>query len=205
MTTTTSPKRTPKPTLPDMATEGQVRHIYRASVKLGEDFRTLECEITVPIGASDDLIREAQDTARRVRLAQAEATERDIEALREDAQLAGGTRSSRYTIRDPEVPASTKQRNAIERLAVSKGWDTARLVDFCDLAGTPLLTITKGGASWLIDALTNAPALPATGASFAPAAAPLPAQDAAEPPLPFTPEVGDTGNATSDPDQDIPF
>lgn len=102
MTTTngapTAPKRVTKPATPESAPTGQARHIYRASVKLGEDFRTLECKITVPIGASDELIREAQATAQRVRQAQADETERDIDAMREDAQLSGG-RSSRYTIR----------------------------------------------------------------------------------------------------------
>lgn len=200
--TTTSRRPTLPPELPQ---EGQVRHIYRASVKLGEDFRTLECEITVPIGASDDLIREAQETARRVRQAQADETERDIDAMREDAQLAGG-RSSRYAIRDPEAPASAKQRNAIDRLAAAKGWDASRLVSFCELAGVPLLTLTKGGASWLIDALNGVAALPPSPASFAPT----------EPPLPFemTPgegasesasESGDAPPKATEPTDEIPF
>jgi hypothetical protein len=199
MTATTNgtlpaPKRTRTAT-PETAPAGQVRHLYRASLKLGEDFRTLECEITVPVGASDDLIREAQDTARRVREAQAESTEREIDALREETQLASGGSRSRYAIRDPEVPASTKQRTAIERMAGAKGWDTTRLVRFCDLAGVPLLTLTKGGASWLIDALNGVAALPPVPASFTPVA-----------PLPFDPEAGagDATPAAIDP-QDIPF
>lgn len=209
MTTTngalTALKRATKPATPESAPTGQVRHIYRASVKLGEDFRTLECEITVPIGASDELIREAQATAQRVRQAQADETERDIDAMREDAQLSGG-RSSRYTIRDPEAPASTKQRNAIDRMAAAKGWDATRLVRFCELAGVPLLTLTKGGASWLIDALNGVAALPPSPASFTPA----------EPPLPFEPAPGEgdesgeaspagTPPANASDNQDIPF
>lgn len=201
MTTTNgtlpAPKRTRTAT-PEAAPVAQVRHLYRASLKLGEDFRTLECEITVPVGASDDLIREAQDTARRVREAQAEATEEAIAALREETQLASGGSRSRYAIRDPEALASPKQRTAIARMAAAKGWDTTRLVGFCDLAGVPLLTLTKGGASWLIDALNGVAAQPPVPASFTPVA-----------PLPVAPEagVGDTGDATPaaiDP-QDIPF
>ncbi|WP_322489416.1 hypothetical protein [Chloroflexus sp.] len=196
MTTT---RRPPLPPEPEPAPAATVRHIYRASIKIGDDFRTLECEIVVPVGASDELIREAQNTARRVREAQAEDTEREIEAMREDAQLAGSGRSSRYTIRDPEAPASTKQRNAIERMAAAKGWDNTRLVNFCELAGVPLLTLTKGGASWLIDALNGVPMQPPVPASFT---------LADEGPLPFEPGEGDTTPAKAHADtvdQDIPF
>ena len=71
--TTTSPKRTPKAT-PAITDDGSVRHVYRTAIKVGEDFHTLECEITVPLGASDDMIHAAQDTAHRVREVQITAT-----------------------------------------------------------------------------------------------------------------------------------
>lgn len=172
---TSIPRRPALPPEPEMP--ATVRSLYRSTVKIGDDFRTLECEITVPASASDEQIREAQDTARRMRQAQTDDTEREIEAMREDAQLSGG-RSSRFTIRDPEAPASSKQRNAIDRLAASKGWDSTRLVSFCELAGYPLLTLTKGGASWLIDALNGAPALPPSPATFGPMEVPLPVEPA---------------------------
>jgi len=194
---TTTSRRPALPPEPP-ANAGTVRHVYRTTIKIGDDFRTLECEITVGAGATDEQISVAIDTARRVRQAQAEDTEREIEAMREDAQLAGSGRSSRYTIRDPEAPASAKQRNAIDRLAASKGWDSSRLVNFCELAGVPLLNLTKGGASWLIHALDGVAALPPSPASFAPV----------EPPLPFEPHEGSTtrtAGAADTEEQDIPF
>lgn len=195
---TRRPALPPEPEMP-----ATVRSLYRSSVKIGDDFRTLECEITVPAGASDEQIREAQDTARRMRQAQADDTEREIEAMREDAQLSGG-RSSRFVIRDPESPASAKQRNAIDRLALSKGWDSTRLVSFCELAGYPLLTLTKGSASWLIDALNGAPALPSSPATFGPMEAPLPFEPAPNGAA-YGAAVGGEVPTNPTPADDIPF
>ncbi len=189
MTTTTSPKRTPKPVLPEL-TEGQVRHVYRTAIKVGEDFHTLECEITVPLGASDALIHAAQDTAHRVRAVQIAATHAAIADMREDVSLASGGRGSRYVIRDPDAPASDKQRHTIDRIAKAKGWSLAHLVTFCEGVGYPVLTLTKGQASWLIDMLTTAPTLPFT---------PQAAQDAAG-----TPQEGSAPPVAGD-NQDIPF
>lgn len=189
MTTTTSPKRTPKPVLPEL-TEGQVRHVYRTAIKVGEDFHTLECEITVPLGASDALIHAAQDTAERVRAVQIAATHAAIADMREDAMITPTRRASRYTLKDPDAPASDKQRNAIDRIAKTKGWSLAHLVTFCEGVGYPVLTLTKGQASWLIDMLTTAPTLPFT---------PQAAQDAAG-----TPQEGSAPPVAGD-NQDIPF
>lgn len=181
---------------PAPAQTGQVRHLYRASVKLGEDFRTLECEVSVPVGASDDLIAAALETAARVRQAQADDAEAHLEAMREAIQLAGGGRGSRFTIRDPEAPASDKQRKAIDGIARDKGWSPDRLVAFCEVSGIALLTLSKGQASWLIDTLNGAPALPPV---------PVPAPDAPPEPLPFDAALKAAPDAPAEPFDDIPF
>jgi hypothetical protein len=167
-------------------------------VKLGDNYHTFESDITLPVGADDAQIAAALDTAKRIRQAQSADALEEIDAMSENIQLSGNGRSSRYAIRDPEAPASTKQRNAIDRLAAAKNWDTSRLVSFCELAGVPLLTLTKAGASWLIDALNSAPALPTPPASFTPS----------EPPLPFEPDGEGTAPAVGQADSgesDIPF
>ena len=202
---TTTSRRPALPPEPPPDAPETVRSLYRAAVKLGDNYHTFESDITLPVGAGDEAIRTAMDTAKRIRQAQAADALGEIDAMSEDVQLAGAGRGSRYTIRDPEAPASTKQRNAIDRLAAAKGWDVSRLVSFCELAGVPLLTLTKGGASWLIDALNGVAALPPSPASFAPA----------EPPLPFemTPgevaaeatEGGETPPKATEPTDEIPF
>ena len=180
-------------------TPGAVRALYRAAVKLGDNYHTFESDIVLPVGADAEAICAAMDTAQRIRQVQAANALHEIDTMSEDIQLSGGGRSSRYAIRDPEAPASAKQRNAIERMAAAKGWDTTRLVNFCELAGVPLLTLTKGGASWLIDALNGVAALPPSPASFTPAEAPLPFE------LPSS-GAGDATTKVSDEDtEDIPF
>jgi hypothetical protein len=191
--TTRRPALPPEPPLDE---QERVRSLYRAAVKLADNYITFESDVTLPVGASEEQIRAALDTAKRIRQAQAADTQGEIDTMSEDVQLSGGGRSSRYTIRDPEAPASTKQRNAIDRLAASKGWDNTRLVSFCELAGYPLLNLTKGGASWLIDALNGAPTLPPSPATFAPT----------EPPLPFEPATGEAADEAAAPGKDeIPF
>jgi len=181
-------------------TPGAVRALYRAAVKLGDNYHTFESDIVLPVGADAEAICAAMDTAQRIRQVQAANALHEIDTMSEDIQLSGGGRSSRYAIRDPEAPASAKQRNAIERMAAAKGWDTTRLVNFCELAGVPLLTLTKGGASWLIDALNGMAALPPSPARFTPAEAPLPFE------LPAIGGTSDSPAGALDEDaQDIPF
>lgn len=195
MTTSRRPALPPEPA-PDAPET--IRSLYRAAVKLGDNYHTFESDITLPVGADDEQIRAAMETAKRIRQAQAADAQGEIDAMSEEVQLSGAGRGSRYTIRDPEAPASAKQRNAIDRMAQAKGWDNTRLVSFCELAGYPLLNLTKGGASWLIDALNGAPALPPSPATFA----------LTEPPLPFEPAPSEGNPNSQDGDKDgeiIPF
>lgn len=205
MTTTTNgtapaPKRT-KAASP-VATDASVRSIYRTSIKIGDDFHTLEGEITVPVGASDDLIREAQATADRVGVVQREATQAAIADLREDAAAVPQVRNARYTPKDPDAPATDKQRTAIDRIAERKGWSLDVLVTFCETIGYPVLTLTKAQASWLIDMLDSAPVQPP------PPTEPAPESAAAEA-LPFVPDAAERGAAAAaeraEAEADIPF
>lgn len=154
--------------------ERMVSRTYRAAIRLGEDYVTIEETITLPIDASDDEIAQAVDTGWRLYAAQKDAAEVQIASLRE------GQPQPTIAIRDPESPASEKQRNFVSVLQDDLHWSDEQLARYAQEQSVDVVTMTKGQASGFIDGLkrlaeeraTYQPEAgqPAAAASQAPAA-----------------------------------
>lgn len=126
-----------------------VTRTYRTAIRLGEDYITLEETITLPIEASDADIQQAVDLGWRIYTTQREALERQIAGIREG--YASGL--APITIRDPEAPASEKQRNYIAALQEDLSWTHEQIAVYAGEHGLDLVTMTKGQASGFIDTL----------------------------------------------------
>ena len=102
-----------------------VSRTYRAAIRLGEDFITLEETVTLPLDASDEEVTQAVDLAWRIYRAQREAA---------DAQIAVLEKS----VRDANVTAPIS------------GIVTQKLVDAGEIVarGTPLVVITDLDNAW---------------------------------------------------------
>jgi hypothetical protein len=171
-------KRTPQ-------NERSVTRIYRAAVRLGEDFITLEESVTLPIDATDDEVAQAVDLGWRIYRAQRTAVEAQVVSIRETAAVT----ATNYTVKDPDAPASDKQRNYIAALQEDLVWSSEQLASYAHEQQIDLVTLTKGQASGFIDGLkklaeerseyerTKVEAVPAV----APAPAPAPAPRTARP------------------------
>lgn len=128
--------------------ERLVSRTYRAAIRIGEDFITLEETITLPIDASDEEVVQAVELGLRVYRAQREAVEAQITAIRESSGAP-----PQITVRDPDAPASEKQRNYIGALQEDLAWSNEQLASYAQEQSVDLLTMTKGQASTFIDGL----------------------------------------------------
>jgi hypothetical protein len=128
--------------------ERSVTRTYRAAIRLGEDFITLEETITLPIDASDAEVQQAVELGWRIYAAQREAVERQVGGVRE-AQ----PQPAAITVRDPDSPASEKQRNYIAALQDDLSWTSEHLANYAQEQGVDLVTLNKGQASGFIDGL----------------------------------------------------
>src|SRR5512143_1611249 len=97
--------------------ERLVSRTYRAAIRIGEDFITLEETIALPLDASDEEVAQAVDLGWRIYRAQREAAEAQASEIRS----AIGTPQP-ITVRDPDAPASDKQRNYIATLQEQISW-----------------------------------------------------------------------------------
>ena len=157
--------------------QSTVSRTFRAAIRIGEDFYTVEETITLPIDAGDEEIAQAVDAGMRIYEAQRAAAEGQIRELR--AQVVSNPLP--VQIRDPEAPASEKQRAYMEYLLNELGWDMGRLHEFASERHFDVLTLTKREASELIDQLKGQ--LEARSGERAPATA-EPAQPAVPDPAP---------------------
>ncbi|HEY0606344.1 MAG TPA: hypothetical protein VGD58_25700 [Herpetosiphonaceae bacterium] len=126
-----------------------VTRTMRAAVKVGDDYYTLEETITLPPTASDEQIAQAVATGLRMYEAQRAAVEAQVRDLREHVVV----QPLPVTIREPDAPASEKQRQYMEYLLKELSWDNERLIAFASERMFNLLTLTKREASELIDQL----------------------------------------------------
>lgn len=126
-----------------------VARTFRAAIRIGEDFYTVEETITLPVDASDDEITQAVDAGMRIYAAQRAAAEEQIRELR--TQVAASPLP--VTIRDPEAPASDKQRAYLDYLLNELGWDSDRLHTFAQEHNVDLVRMNKREASEVIDQL----------------------------------------------------
>jgi hypothetical protein len=128
--------------------ERSVTRTYRTAIKLGDDYLTIEETITLPVGASDEEVQQAVDLGLRIFRAQREAVEQQVAAARE----AQGPPAA-ITVRDPDAPASDKQRNYIATLQDNLSWTSEQLTGYAAEHNVDLVTMTKGQASGFIDGL----------------------------------------------------
>lgn len=128
--------------------ERTVSRTYRAAIRIGEDFITLEETIALPIDASDDEVQQAIDLGWRIYRAQREAAEAQIADIRSTAAAPAP-----IVVRDPDAPASDKQRNYIATLQDQISWNSEQLASYAEEQSVDLVTMTKGQASLFIDGL----------------------------------------------------
>ncbi len=126
-----------------------ITRTLRAAIKVGDDYYTVEETIALPPTASDDQIAQAVDTGLRMYEAQRAAVEQQIRSLREHAVA----QPVPVQIREPDAPASEKQRSYMDYLLKELNWDYERLASFAAERMLNLLTLTKREASELIDEL----------------------------------------------------
>jgi len=131
-----------------------VTRTYRTSIRIGEDFLTLEETVSLPLDASDEDIAQAVALGWRIYQAQQESLEAQVAQMRE-ARLAAApaSSSSTPTIREPDAPASERQRGYINRLQQGLSWSDEQLAHYASEQGVRLVDLTRGQASSFIDGL----------------------------------------------------
>jgi hypothetical protein len=125
-----------------------VSRTYRAAIRIGEDFITLEETIALPLDASDEEVTQAVDLGWRIYRAQREAAEAQVADIRSTVGAPAP-----ITVRDPDSPASDKQRNYIATLQDNLAWNSEQLASYAEDQSVDLVTMTKGQASVFIDGL----------------------------------------------------
>lgn len=138
-----SPRKT-EPT----RSESTVSRTYRAAIRIGEDYVTLEETIVLPLDATDEEVQKAVELGWRIYQAQRSAIEAQTASIRE-AQPA----PQPPTVRDPDAPASERQRHYIAALQEDLSWTNEQLAAFAQEHRVDLVTMTKGQASAFIDNL----------------------------------------------------
>lgn len=133
----------------DQNAQSLITRTLRAAIKVGDDYYTIEETIALPPSASDEQIAQAVDTGLRMYESQRAAVEQQIRTLRE--QAVG--QPIPVQIREPDAPASEKQRSYMDYLLKELNWDHERLAAFASERMLNLLTLTKREASELIDEL----------------------------------------------------
>lgn len=128
--------------------ERMVSRTYRAAIRIGEDFITMEETIALPLDASDEEVTQAVELGWRIFRAQREAADAQVT----DIRSAIGTPAP-ITVRDPDSPASDKQRNYIVTLQDNLTWNSEHLAAYAEEQNVDLVTMTKGQASLFIDGL----------------------------------------------------
>lgn len=126
-----------------------VTRTLRAAVKIGDDYYTIEETISLPPTADDDQIAQAVDAGLRMYTAQREAVEGQVRALREQVVA----QSLPVQLREPDAPASDKQRAYMDFLARELNIDGDQLATIANEHNMDLDALTKREASELIDVL----------------------------------------------------
>lgn len=126
-----------------------ITRTLRAAVKIGDDYYTVEETIALPPTANDEQIAQAVTTGLRIYEAQRAAIDTQIRTLRDQVV----SHASPVQIREPDAPASEKQRAYMEYLLKELEWDNERLAAFASERSLNVLTLTKREASELIDDL----------------------------------------------------
>lgn len=143
-----------------------IEHTYRAAIRCGEDFITVEQKLILPPDSTDEEIATAIGTAERIFAAQQESVERQIAQARmargQQPAPAGGNGGASYggQMKSPEAPATEAQHRFIDQLRSRLGWSSEQLDAFAEQRGMDVASLTKAQASALIEALKDDPAPP---------------------------------------------
>lgn len=168
--------------------ERMVSRTYRAAIRIGEDFITMEETIALPLDASDEEVAQAVDLGWRIFRAQREAADAQVN----DIRSAIGTPAP-ITVRDPDAPASDKQRNYVVTLQDNLTWNSEQLAAYAEEQSVDLVTMTKGQASLFIDGLKKLSEERTTYGDSARAKAP---SSAAQPTRPAEPAINTNSPST---------
>lgn len=133
---------------PKTTTDRAVSRTYRAAIRLGEDFITLEEIITLPIDATDDAIVQAIELGLRIYHVQHEAIAAQTACIR-----ATTSAPTPISVRDSDVPTSEKQCNFIATLQDHLGWTAEHLAEYAQEQQIELAHLTRSQASALIERL----------------------------------------------------
>jgi hypothetical protein len=126
-----------------MDQQQSIMRIYRVAIKHGEDYTTVEDAVTLPVGASQELIDQAVATGLAIFEAQRLAVEAQISQIRQSAPAP-----------TPEPEASDGQRKLIDNLANEIGMSHEELGELAAKNGVESWeTLTKRQAGVLIDEL----------------------------------------------------
>lgn len=128
---------------------GQVTRTFRAALRLGEDFITLEESITLPLDASDDDIEQAVELGWRIYQEQRDSVERQIAQVRDSYAV----HPAPVAVREPDAPASERQREYIAQLQGRLDWSGEKVRDYAQEHGIDMQYMNKGQASQFIDTL----------------------------------------------------
>jgi hypothetical protein len=119
-------------------------------MRFGENHITLEETITLALDASDEDIQQAVELGWRIYRMQHESLTEQVAGLSENW---GTPTPAARTIRDPDAPASERQRGYISNLQHNLSWDNEQLTSYASEQGLDLVHITKGQASNFIEDL----------------------------------------------------
>lgn len=164
-----------------------VTRTLRAAVKIGDDYYTIEETISLPPTANDDQIAQAVDAGLRMYTAQREAVEAQVRNLREQVV----SQPLPVQLREPDAPASDKQRAYMDFLARELNIDSDQLATLASEHNIDMHAMTKREASELIDVLKkrqeagNDDSAAEEANEEAPAAVPAPQAKQAQPALPM--------------------
>ncbi len=134
-----------------------VSRTYRMAIRHGEDFITVEEVVTLPTDADDATIEQAVATGWRIYLAQHAAVQEQVAAIRATLE----SHDSPPNVRNPELPATERQRNLIAAYQQRLHWDREQLTRYADQHGVLLADLNRGQASELIDQLKQVAEAPA--------------------------------------------
>lgn len=123
--------------------EHSVTRTFRAAIRIGEDYITLEETITLPLDASDEDIDKAVDMGWRVYSRQREAMEEQVANIRD----------LHSSLAPQEPPASDRQRKYIAVLQSDLAWSPEQLAQYAREQGVEIEALSRMQASSFIDTL----------------------------------------------------
>lgn len=123
--------------------ERSVTRTFRAAIRIGEDYITLEETITLPLDASDEDIDKAVAMGWQVYARQREAMEEQVANIRE----------LHSSLAPQDLPASDRQRKYITVLQHDLAWSPEQLAQYAREQGIEIEALSRTQASGFIDTL----------------------------------------------------